>query len=87
VYIDAPYQKGRYDELEVARHGHAADAPFIDSPQDSRYHYAKRFGIEASYRLSEQIITRTSTGDSSVRLLYVVVGVLLKNVWRYLQWR
>jgi len=38
----------------VARHGYAADAPFIDSPRDARYHYSKRFGIESSYRLFEQ---------------------------------
>jgi len=46
VYIDCTYQNGRYDEHGVARHGYAADAPFIDSPRDARYHYAKRFGIE-----------------------------------------
>jgi len=31
----------------VWRHGYAADAPFIDSPRDARYHYSKRFGIES----------------------------------------
>ncbi|MDW7539577.1 ISH3 family transposase, partial [Haloferax volcanii] len=59
VYIDCTYQNGRYDEHGVARHGYAADAPFINSPRDARYHYAKRFGIEASYRLSEQTIATT----------------------------
>jgi len=73
VYIDCTYQNGRYDDHGVARHGYAADAPFIDSPRDARYHYAKRFGIEASYRLSEQSIATTSTQNPVVRLLYVVV--------------
>jgi len=41
VYIDCTYQNGRYDDHGVARHGYAADAPFIDSPRDARYHYAK----------------------------------------------
>ncbi len=86
VYIDCTYQNGRYDEHGVARHGYAADAPFIDTPRDARYHYAKRFGIEASYRLSEQSIATTSTRDPVVRLLYVVVSLLLQNVWRYLHW-
>jgi len=45
----------------VARHGYAADAPFIDSPRDARYHYSKRFGIESSYRLFEQAIATTTT--------------------------
>ncbi len=86
VYIDCTYQNGRYDEHGVARHGYAADAPFIETPRDARYHYAKRFGIEASYRLSEGSIATTSTQDPVVRLLNVVVSLLLQNVWRYLHW-
>jgi len=58
VYIDCTYQNGRYDDHGVARHGYAADAPFIDSPRDARYHYAKRFGIEASYRLPSKVLRR-----------------------------
>ena len=34
VYIDWTYQNGRYDEHGVARHGYAADAPFITSSRD-----------------------------------------------------
>jgi len=49
VYIDCTYLNGKYDENGVARHGYAADAPFIDSPRDARYHYSKRFGIESSF--------------------------------------
>jgi len=86
VYIDCTYQQGRYDEHGVARHGYAADAPFIDSPREARYHYSKRFGIEASYRLSEASIATTSTRLPAVRLLYVVVSLLLQNAWRYLRW-
>ena len=70
----------------MARHGYAADAPFIKTPRDARYHYAKRFGIEASYRLSEQAIATTTTRDATVRLLYVVVSLLLQNAWRYLHY-
>jgi len=40
----------------------------------------------ASYRLSEQSIATTSTQNPVVRLLYVVVSLLLQNVWRYLHW-
>ena len=59
------------------------DAPFIDSPRDARYHHAKRFGIDTSYRLSKQSIATTSTQNPVVRLLYVVVSLLLQNVWRH----
>jgi len=86
VYIDCTYLNGKYDENGVARHGYAADVPFIDSPRDARYHYSKRFGIESSYRLFEQAIATTTTRDPTVRLLYVVVSLLLQNVWRYLHY-
>jgi len=72
----------------VARHGYAADAPFIDSPRDARYHYSKRFRYrgQAIACLSEAIATTDNT-RSTVRLLYVVVSLLLQNVWRYLHYR
>jgi hypothetical protein len=54
VCIDCTYQNGRYDEHGVARHGSAADASFITSPRDARYHYAKHFGVKISYRRFEQ---------------------------------
>ncbi|QLH81967.1 ISH3 family transposase [Halosimplex pelagicum] len=86
VYIDCTYLNGKYDDHGVARHGYAADAPFIETPRDARYHYSKRFGIESSYRLSEQAIATTTTRNATVRLLYVVVSLLLQNAWRYLHY-
>lgn len=45
LFIGATYQQGRYGEHDVARHGCAVDAPFIDTPRQARYHYSKRFGM------------------------------------------
>jgi hypothetical protein len=87
VFIDCVYQRGRYDEYGVARHGYAADAPFIDTPRDARTHYSKRFGIESSYRLAKQSLALTSSRDAGFRLLLFVVSLLLQNSWRYLHWR
>ena len=86
VMIDCTYKNGRYGEHGVARHGYAVDAPFIDEPRQARFHYSKRFGIEASYRLSESTLISTSTQDPTRRLLFVVLSLLLQNVWRYLHW-
>ena len=86
VFIDCVYQRGRYDEHGVARHGYAADAPFIDTPREAREHYSKRFGIEASYRLAKQSLALTSSRDAGLRLLLFVMSLLLQNVWRYLHW-
>lgn len=86
VYIDATYQRGKYDEHGVVRHGYAVDAPFIETPRQARYHYGKQFGIEASYRLSEQSIASTPTRDPVIRHLFVVVSLTLQNAWWYLHW-
>ena len=79
VYIDCMYLNGRNDEHGEARHGSAADAPFIETPRQARHHYSKRFGIESSYRLSEQAIATTTTRDA-------MVSLLLQNAWRYLHY-
>jgi hypothetical protein len=86
VYIDATYQQGRYDEHGVARDGYAPVAPVSDTTQQARYHNRKRFGIESSYRLCEQTTASTTTQDPATRLLFVVVSLLLQNVWRYVHW-
>jgi len=63
----------------VARHGYAADAPFIDTPRDARNHYSKRFGIESSYRLAKQSLAFTSSQDAGLRLVMFVVSPLLRT--------
>jgi IS4 transposase len=82
VYIDCTYLNGRDDEHGVARHGYAADAPFIETPRDARYYYST-FRYRVAYHLSEQAIATATTRDATVRLLYVVVSLLLQNAWRY----
>jgi hypothetical protein len=46
--------------------------------------YRQRFGIEASYRQMHQARIRTSTRDPALRLLYVGVALILRNVWVWL---
>jgi putative transposase len=48
--------------------------------------YRQRFGIESSYRQLEQARIRTSTRDPLLRLLYVGVALILRNVWVWLHW-
>ena len=86
VMIDCTYRMGRYGDHGVARHGYAVNAPFIDTPRQARRHYSKRFGIEATYRLSESSLISTTVTDQTRRLLFVVISLLLQNVWRYLHW-
>jgi Transposase DDE domain len=48
--------------------------------------YRQRFGIETSYRQMNQARIRTSTRDPLLRLLYVGVALVLRNVWAWLHW-
>jgi predicted small integral membrane protein len=47
--------------------------------------YRGRFGIESSYRQVHQARIRTSSRNPVVRLLFVSVALLLRNVWVWLQ--
>jgi hypothetical protein len=48
--------------------------------------YRSRFAIEATYRQLGQARIRTCTRDPLLRLLYVAVALILRNVWVWLHW-
>jgi hypothetical protein len=48
--------------------------------------YRRRFGIESSYRQLHQARIRTSTRDPLLRLLFVGIALILRNVWVWLHW-
>ena len=48
--------------------------------------YRRRFAIETSYRQMHQARIRTCTRDPLLRLLYVGIALLLRNVWVWLHW-
>jgi hypothetical protein len=56
------------------------------SPQAVRQAYRSRFGIETSYRQLNQGRIRTSTRSPDLRLLFVGLALLLRNVWAWLHW-
>jgi hypothetical protein len=56
------------------------------SPQWVKETYRSRFAIETSYRQLHQARIRTCTRDPLLRLLYVAVALLLRNVWVWLHW-
>jgi hypothetical protein len=51
------------------------------TPTEIREKYRKRFGIEASYRQWRQARIYTCTRDPHLRLLFVVIGLMLRNIW------
>ncbi len=48
--------------------------------------YRSRFAIETSYRQLHQARIRTTTQDPLLRLLYVGIALILRNVWVWLHW-
>lgn len=56
------------------------------SPTEIRELYRRRFAIESSYRQLGQARIRTSTRDPVERLLYVLIALVLRNLWVWLHW-
>jgi Transposase DDE domain len=51
------------------------------SPTEIRERYRKRFGIESSFRQMRQARIYTCTRDPHLRLTFVAVALLLRNLW------
>ena len=49
--------------------------------------YRKRFAIETSYRQMNEARIKTSSRDPLLRLLYVGIALVLRNVWVWLHFR
>jgi Transposase DDE domain len=54
------------------------------SPQWVRETYRLRFGIESSYRQMNQARIRTCSRDPLLRLLFVGIALILRNLWVWL---
>jgi hypothetical protein len=54
------------------------------SPTQIRERYRKRFGIESSYRQMRQARIYTCTRNPHLRLVFVAVALILRNLWVWL---
>jgi putative transposase len=52
-----------------------------------RKRYRRRFGIESSYRLLEQVRGRTTVRYPALRFLWMAIALILGNIWIALHWR
>lgn len=55
-------------------------------PADVYRVYRTRFGVETSYRQMNQLRIRTTTRHPALRLLFVAIALLLRNLWAWLHW-
>jgi putative transposase len=56
------------------------------APADVYRVYRLRFGVETSYRQMNQVRIRTCARNPALRLLFVAVALLLRNLWAWLHW-
>ena len=54
------------------------------TPREIRETYRTRFGIETSYRQMNEARIKTCTRDPQLRLLFVGIALVLRNVWVWL---
>ena len=54
--------------------------------QEIRKLYRRRFGIESSYRLLEQVRGRTTGHNPALRFLWMGLALLIGNIWIALHW-
>jgi len=57
------------------------------APEEIRETYRKRFGIETSYRQMNEAKIKTCTRDPRLRLLFVGIALVLRNVWVWIHFR
>ena len=48
--------------------------------------YRRRFGIETSHRQMNQARGRTSSRSPVLRMIFVAIAFMLRNLWAYLHW-
>jgi putative transposase len=56
------------------------------TPLQVRKAYRRRFGIESSYRLLEQVRGRTTARNAALRFLWMGIALLIGNIWIALHW-
>jgi hypothetical protein len=57
------------------------------APTFIREEYRRRFAIESSYRQMREARIRTCTTDPVLRLFFVLVSLILRNIWVWLHYR
>jgi hypothetical protein len=73
--------KNRKDKKQVKQKLLFAAWRVKGSPTNIRERYRKRFGIEASYRQMRQARIYTCTRNPRLRLLFVAIALVLRNLW------
>lgn len=84
IAIDVQYQQGKMGKYGNVNLGYVVHG--LDWTTRRIYNtYKKRFAIEASYRIRNRVKCKTSSKNVTIRYLYAIISLLLKNIWVVLQ--
>src|ERR1041385_1661288 len=84
VCVAYPTHRNRKDRKRVQQKLLFAAWRVKGLPTEIRERYRKRFGIESSFRQMRQARIYTCTRNPHLRLLFVAVALLLRNLWVWL---
>ncbi|WP_318570910.1 ISH3 family transposase [Salinigranum marinum] len=81
------YQQGNRGKHGLLVRAYVACDLADRTPKEVEALYQKRSAIETAFRTMREARARTSTADPAVRLLFVLVSFLLRNLWLIVRWR
>ncbi len=87
LHIVYRYSKGRYKRHGAYYFAYIVIGELRISPQQVAEEYRRRFGIETSYRLMNQVRARTTSRSAALRFFLMTVAFLLLNLWSYVKWQ
>lgn len=87
LHIVCRYSKGRYKRHGVYYFVYIVIGAMHLAPQQVAEEYRRRFGIETSYRLMNQVRARTTSRSAALRFFLMTVAFLLLNLWSYVKWQ
>jgi IS4 transposase len=80
------YQQGNRGKHGLLVRAYVACDLADRTPKEAEALYRKRSAIETAFRTMREARARTSTTDPVVRLVFVLVGFLLRNLWLIVRW-
>jgi len=80
------YQQGNRNKHGLLVRAYVACDLIDRTPKEVETLYRKRSAIETAFRTMREARARTSTTDPAVRLLFVLVSFLLRNLWVIVRW-
>ena len=84
IAIDVQYQQGKMGKYGNVNLGYVVHG--LNWTTRRIYNtYKTRFAIEASYRIRNSVKCKTSSKNVTIRYLYAIISLLLKNIWVVLQ--